>query len=118
MYCCVVYTAAIGFPVIIMLLLPLRMLLVPRMSFTREELAILDGPAASPFVSYTRPHVNFVIGGGCLAINNGIVDNLHRRVVTLVSHSMVVLTPLLLDDGVCRRKLVDASGIIIPKLDR
>ena len=34
-----------------MLLLPLRTLLIPKMSFTNEELAILDGPAASPFVS-------------------------------------------------------------------
>ncbi|CAA7261455.1 unnamed protein product [Cyclocybe aegerita] len=41
--------AAIGFPVIIMLLLPLRTLVIPRMPFTREELAILDGPTASPF---------------------------------------------------------------------
>jgi hypothetical protein len=43
--------AAIGFPVIIMLLLPVRILLVPRLPFTSEELSILDGPAASPFVS-------------------------------------------------------------------
>ncbi|KAF8894307.1 bicarbonate transporter [Mucidula mucida] len=41
--------AAIGFPVIIMLLLPVRMWVVPRMPFTEEELAILDGPTASPF---------------------------------------------------------------------
>lgn len=43
--------AAIGFPVLIMLLLPTRTILVPRMSFTRQELAILDGPTASSFVS-------------------------------------------------------------------
>ncbi|KAJ7505570.1 HCO3 transporter family-domain-containing protein [Mycena galericulata] len=41
--------AAIGFPIIIMLLIPLRVLVVPRLSFTPEELAILDGPTASPF---------------------------------------------------------------------
>ncbi|KAF9493545.1 hypothetical protein BDN71DRAFT_1450240 [Pleurotus eryngii] len=41
--------AAIGFPVIIMLLIPLRTLVIPRMPFTAEELAILDGPTASPF---------------------------------------------------------------------
>ncbi|KAJ7465303.1 HCO3 transporter family-domain-containing protein [Mycena latifolia] len=41
--------AAIGFPVIIMLLIPLRVLVIPRLSFTPEELAILDGPAASDF---------------------------------------------------------------------
>ncbi|KAI0262448.1 HCO3 transporter family-domain-containing protein [Gloeopeniophorella convolvens] len=41
--------AAIGFPVIILLLVPLRALVVPRLPFTPEELAILDGPTASPF---------------------------------------------------------------------
>ena len=44
--------AAIGFPVVILLLVPLRALVVPRLPFTDEELAILDGPTASPFVSF------------------------------------------------------------------
>jgi hypothetical protein len=43
--------AAIGFPIIILLLLPLRTLLIPRLPFTEEELRILDGPTASAFVS-------------------------------------------------------------------
>ncbi|KAF5360654.1 hypothetical protein D9756_004845 [Leucocoprinus leucothites] len=42
--------AAIGFPVIIMLLVPLRVALIPRLPFSSEELAILDGPTASPFL--------------------------------------------------------------------
>ncbi|KNZ73018.1 Putative transporter [Termitomyces sp. J132] len=41
--------AAIGFPVIIMLLIPLRVFLIPRLPFTSAELAILDQPTASPF---------------------------------------------------------------------
>ncbi|KAF8516837.1 anion exchanging protein [Hysterangium stoloniferum] len=41
--------SAIGFPVIIMLLVPIRILLVPKLPFSPEELAILDGPTASPF---------------------------------------------------------------------
>ncbi|WVQ70756.1 hypothetical protein IAR50_000278 [Cryptococcus sp. DSM 104548] len=41
--------AAIGFPVIIMLLVPMRVFIVPRLGFTEEELGILDGPVASPF---------------------------------------------------------------------
>ncbi|KAF7357660.1 hypothetical protein MSAN_01362600 [Mycena sanguinolenta] len=41
--------AAIGFPVVILLLIPVRVLVVPRLPFTLEELAILDGPTASPF---------------------------------------------------------------------
>jgi hypothetical protein len=43
--------AAIGFPVIILLLVPLRTYVIPRLPFTQEELSILDGPTASPFVS-------------------------------------------------------------------
>lgn len=41
--------AAIGFPVIILLLVPLRTYVIPRLPFTQEELSILDGPTASPF---------------------------------------------------------------------
>ncbi|KAK4688637.1 boron transporter, partial [Tremellales sp. Uapishka_1] len=41
--------AAIGFPIIIMLLVPLRVLIVPRLGFTEKELGILDGPTAGPF---------------------------------------------------------------------
>ncbi|KAI0330812.1 anion exchanging protein [Cubamyces sp. BRFM 1775] len=41
--------AAIGFPIIIFLLVPVRMWLIPRLPFTEDELAILDGPTASPF---------------------------------------------------------------------
>lgn len=43
--------AAIGFPIVIFLLVPLRVLVVPHLGFTPEELSILDGPTASPFVS-------------------------------------------------------------------
>lgn len=40
--------AAIGFPVIILLLIPVRSFLLP-LWFTREELSALDAPTASPF---------------------------------------------------------------------
>ncbi|KAK6079422.1 anion exchange protein 4 protein [Seiridium cupressi] len=40
--------AAIGFPVFILALIPVRALLLPKM-FSREELGILDAPTASPF---------------------------------------------------------------------
>ncbi|KAL4786169.1 HCO3 transporter family-domain-containing protein [Aspergillus varians] len=40
--------AAIGFPVIILFLIPVRSFLLPRW-FTKEELSALDGPTASPF---------------------------------------------------------------------
>ncbi len=42
--------AAIGFPVIILLLVPIRTSLIPRLPFTAEELDVLDGPTASAFV--------------------------------------------------------------------
>ncbi|CAE6464292.1 unnamed protein product [Rhizoctonia solani] len=41
--------AAIGFPIVIMLLVPIRTLVIPRLPFTIEELKVLDGPTASPF---------------------------------------------------------------------
>lgn len=44
-------TAAIGFPVIIFLLIPIRTHVIALLPFTEAELAILDGPTASPFVS-------------------------------------------------------------------
>ncbi|KAI4165252.1 MAG: hypothetical protein LQ342_001120 [Letrouitia transgressa] len=40
--------AAIGFPIIILLLIPVRTFLLPRY-FTEEELSILDAPTASPY---------------------------------------------------------------------
>ncbi|KAL8974518.1 MAG: hypothetical protein Q9197_001251 [Variospora fuerteventurae] len=40
--------AAIGFPIIILLLIPVRTFLLPKY-FTSEELSILDAPTASPF---------------------------------------------------------------------
>ena len=40
--------AAIGFPIIILLLIPFRTFLLPKW-FTHEELAALDAPTASPF---------------------------------------------------------------------
>ncbi|KAL9612287.1 MAG: hypothetical protein Q9167_003110 [Letrouitia subvulpina] len=40
--------AAIGFPIIILLLIPVRTFLLPRY-FTQEELSILDAPTASPY---------------------------------------------------------------------
>lgn len=52
--------AAIGFPVIILLLIPVRAFLFPRL-FTAEELRALDAPTASPF---TMESVGGVHGSG------------------------------------------------------
>jgi hypothetical protein len=40
----------LGFPIVIALLIPFRILVIPKLHlFTQEELNILDGPVASPF---------------------------------------------------------------------
>ncbi|KAK2037722.1 hypothetical protein LZ31DRAFT_162131 [Colletotrichum somersetense] len=52
--------AAVGFPVFIMLLIPVRAWLLPRW-FSPEELAALDEPTASPF---TMEGIGGVYGGG------------------------------------------------------
>ncbi|KAI1876465.1 hypothetical protein JX265_003991 [Neoarthrinium moseri] len=57
--------AAVGFPVFIMALIPVRALLLPRL-FSPEELGILDGPTASPF---TMESV-----GGSYGHHEGITD--------------------------------------------
>ncbi|KAF7297733.1 Phosphoglycerate mutase-like protein [Mycena kentingensis (nom. inval.)] len=64
-------TAAIGFPVVIMLLVPLRVWGVPRLGFTPEELAILDGPTASPFVSIA-PFKIFLSELNCVLVDDGV----------------------------------------------
>ncbi|KAI1462336.1 HCO3 transporter family-domain-containing protein [Annulohypoxylon moriforme] len=54
--------AAVGFPVVILALIPVRALVLPRV-FTPQELGILDAPTASPFTmesvggSYAAPSV-------------------------------------------------------------
>lgn len=52
--------AAVGFPVFILALIPVRALLLPRW-FAPEELAVLDAPTASPF---TMESVGGAYGGG------------------------------------------------------
>jgi boron transporter len=44
--------SAVGFPIIIGLLIPLRIVILPRLSFTQEELNRLDQPTASQFVRH------------------------------------------------------------------
>lgn len=57
--------AAIGFPIIIMLLVPIRVWLVPRLPFTKEELDVLDGPVASAFVS-TKSFATLLDSQACI----------------------------------------------------
>ncbi|OAA75596.1 anion exchange family protein [Akanthomyces lecanii RCEF 1005] len=52
--------AAVGFPVFILALIPIRALLLPRF-FSREELALLDAPTASDF---TMEGIGGAWGGG------------------------------------------------------
>lgn len=57
--------AAVGFPVIILALIPARALLLPRL-LTPQELGVLDGPTASPF---TMESVGGTYGGGGEALD-------------------------------------------------
>ncbi|OJK05202.1 hypothetical protein ASPACDRAFT_110526 [Aspergillus aculeatus ATCC 16872] len=74
--------AAIGFPVIILLLIPVRSFLFPRW-FTAEELGVLDGPAASPFtmesVGGTHGLDDSFGGEGALAGHDGGRSNSKAR---------------------------------------
>lgn len=68
--------AAVGFPVVIMVLIPIRALLLPKW-FTPQELGILDAPTASPF---TMESVGGMYGGEVVdaddgAPGNGAADN-------------------------------------------
>ena len=50
--------AAIGFPIVIAALVPIRVWLIPRLGlFSEDELGVLDGPVASPFTMES-------VGGG------------------------------------------------------
>ncbi|KAL1955186.1 hypothetical protein VTO42DRAFT_8951 [Malbranchea cinnamomea] len=64
--------AAIGFPVFIFVLIPLRSFLLPRW-FTRHELSVLDAPTASPF---TMESVGGAYGhdGDYLTNHGGVLD--------------------------------------------
>lgn len=55
--------AAVGFPVFILALIPVRALLLPRW-FAPEELAVLDGPTASPFTMESVGGTYGAYGGG------------------------------------------------------
>ncbi|KAL9583379.1 MAG: hypothetical protein Q9212_002738 [Teloschistes hypoglaucus] len=65
--------AAIGFPIIILLLIPLRTFLLPKY-FMQEELSILDAPTASPF---TMESVGGNYGEEVDATSDGI-GGIHR----------------------------------------
>ncbi|KAH8652375.1 HCO3 transporter family-domain-containing protein [Xylariales sp. PMI_506] len=69
--------AAVGFPVFILALIPMRALLLPRL-FTPEELGLLDGPTASPFTmesvggSYGHHHHSHGGAGGSGGLEAGV----------------------------------------------
>lgn len=66
--------AAIGFPVFIFLLIPIRSFLMPRW-FTQEELSALDAPTASPF---TMESVGGTYGYDSSYYNrSGVLNNHH-----------------------------------------
>ncbi|KAM3555349.1 hypothetical protein MY1884_005636 [Beauveria asiatica] len=80
--------AAVGFPVFILALIPIRAMLLPRW-FTREELALLDGPTASDF---TMEGIGGSWGGGAVAEDappRGGDDGTERRQQRYESHGVM-----------------------------
>lgn len=67
--------AAIGFPVFIFILIPIRSFLLPRW-FTRHELAVLDAPTASPFTMESVGGA-YGHGGDYLANPGGVLGRGH-----------------------------------------
>lgn len=63
--------AAIGFPIIILLLVPVRTFLLPRY-FSADELALLDAPTASPFTMESVGGVFGKDGAGELTAGGGV----------------------------------------------
>ena len=72
--------AAIGFPIIILLLVPVRTFLLPKY-FTVEELSLLDAPTASPFTmesvggNFGEKIEEAVVGGVPATLNDMHVEN-------------------------------------------
>lgn len=62
--------AAVGFPVFIMLLIPIRALLLPHW-FTPDELGALDAPTASPFTMENVGGVSFGTSPGPASVDGG-----------------------------------------------
>ncbi|KAI1762829.1 HCO3 transporter family-domain-containing protein [Hypoxylon sp. FL1150] len=95
--------AAVGFPVVILALIPVRALLLPRL-FTPLELGILDAPTASPFTMES-------VGGSYAAaqegVNNREVGDRDRVTATERENPSVVL-PAGADTETWRRKSEDA----------
>lgn len=81
--------AAIGFPVVILLLVPLRAILVPYLPFTQEELAILDGPTASPFVSVCIIRISQLI---LFVLDHGVCRGVF--IVIKSGHDALVQSPI------------------------
>lgn len=67
--------AAVGFPVFIFALIPIRALLLPRW-FRPEELAVLDAPTASPF---TMEGIGGAWSGGHGTLSHGGVDSVNQN---------------------------------------
>ncbi|KAI5297070.1 hypothetical protein KEM55_005179, partial [Ascosphaera atra] len=74
--------AAIGFPVIILFLIPVRSFILPKW-FTREELALLDAPTASPFtmesVGGQHDYTTEEAETSSITRDNGVFGDGHRR---------------------------------------
>ncbi|KAE8396357.1 HCO3 transporter family-domain-containing protein [Aspergillus alliaceus] len=97
--------AAIGFPVIILLLIPVRAFLFP-LFFSGEELGVLDAPTASPF---TMESVGGEVGFGTGEKGVGSVSGDRRSGRVLESEIERGESYEVRADGVARRRKNDSS---------
>ncbi len=87
--------AAVGFPVIILLMVPLRTLVVPCLPFSDMELEILDRPTASPFVSGSNSVITLVVDRNFSRPCNQLVDSRSRSFgVSATSFRFTITTDL------------------------
>lgn len=93
--------AAVGFPVVILALIPIRALLLPRL-FTPLELSILDAPTASPFT------MESVGGSYADAAQEGVQSRAGDQGTATESENPSVLLPAGVDTETWRRKSEDA----------
>ncbi|KAF8695190.1 HCO3- transporter family, partial [Rhizoctonia solani] len=79
--------AAIGFPIVIMLLVPVRSWLIPKLPFTPEELSVLDGPTASPFVGL--PLTFWAERKLTTFPDNGVRGRIHLKLMKYIGYYIV-----------------------------
>ena len=100
--------AAVGFPIFILALIPVRALLLPRL-FTPLELSILDEPTASPFI---MENVGGSYGGGVAAAAAQNARDEGRRDATATNSESASVTLQMDPSPLDHRSEEDLAGLV------